>query len=374
METNHQINYCDVKQNRYTEPFALHPKKYSEWLQNPQGKYFFIVPIRDIFRCEEKINQAKNNPNVFVLFTDVLEGYALRYFKYLHKCTEKYNCAGNIIFATCLYKVEQEYQKWLVENNLEKTFDVLYYPEWYHRVYDNLFDYELDKYKIIKRKLFSCLNNRLRAHRVQTVAYLNHHNLIEKGVVSCLDNHYEEGVGKKTPKELIFPYSESYKQKHLDILAEQQNELWKKLPLNVDTEDFANGSRPHDYNKDVYNDCLFNIVTETHYHPIFQNHHHIFLSEKMWKPIVCKQAFIVIGPKYTLKYLKSLGFLTFSCIINESYDSEDEDTRLFSAIDALAEAQKKYSVAQMNSMTKEIRKHNLKNFVKIQKEMIKTCW
>ena len=94
----------------------------------------------------------------------------------------------------------------------------------------------------------------------------------------------------------------------------------------------------------------------------------------MWKPIVCKQAFIVIGPKNTLQYLKKLGFKTFSCIINESYDSEDESTRLFSAIDALNEAQQKYSVAEMNSMTKQIRKHNLKHFIKIQKSMVKTCW
>jgi len=119
---------------------------------------------------------------------------------------------------------------------------------------------------------------------------------------------------------------------------------------------------------------LINIVTETHYHPIFQNYQHLFISEKLWKPIVCKQAFVVIGPQYTLKYLKSLGFKTFSCIINENYDNEDESTRLFSAIDALYEATQKYTLQEMDQMTRKIRKYNLKHFVNIQKEMVKTCW
>lgn len=376
METNNKINYCDVKHTRYIEPFNLHTKKYSEWLANPSGKYFFIVPIANIFNCEDKIQEAKNNKDVYVLFSDVLEGYALRYFPDLYECTQKYDCINKIYFATGLYQAEAEYNRWLREKKLKKTFQVFYYPEWYHRVYDNYYDQPLDNIPYTKDYVYCCLNNRPRAHRMQTVAYLNHLNLLRPniGKVSCLDNHYEKDTNKLTPEQLLFPYSHNYSDKHKQILKTQQTELWKKLPLNIDTEDFSAGCRPHDYNPGIYNDCFFNIVTETHYHTVHQKHYHIFLSEKMWKPIVCKQAFIVIGPKNTLQYLKKLGFKTFSCIINESYDSEDESTRLFSAIDALNEAQQKYSVAEMNSMTKQIRKHNLKHFIKIQKSMVKTCW
>jgi len=62
---------------------------------------------------------------------------------------------------------------------------------------------------------------------------------------------------------------------------------------------------------------FWNVVTETVY---YQNKQH--LTEKIFKPIVGRQPFILLGAYKNLDYLKSYGFKTFSSYIDESYDLE----------------------------------------------------
>jgi hypothetical protein len=48
----------------------------------------------------------------------------------------------------------------------------------------------------------------------------------------------------------------------------------------------------------------------------------LFISEKIWKPIVVGHPFMILGNINTLKYIKSLGFKTFDRWFDESYDDE----------------------------------------------------
>lgn len=53
------------------------------------------------------------------------------------------------------------------------------------------------------------------------------------------------------------------------------------------------------------------------------------LTEKVFKPMVMRQPFIIVGPPNSLEYLKSYGFMTFSDCWDESYDEEtDPDKRM----------------------------------------------
>lgn len=64
-----------------------------------------------------------------------------------------------------------------------------------------------------------------------------------------------------------------------------------------------------------YQETYFNIVTETKIHAANKL---LFVSEKIYKPIINLQPFIVLGSCGTLGYLRSLGFKTFD--LDESYD------------------------------------------------------
>tara|TARA_Y100000114_G_scaffold156777_1_gene185225 strand:+ start:189 stop:1367 length:1179 start_codon:yes stop_codon:yes gene_type:complete len=62
----------------------------------------------------------------------------------------------------------------------------------------------------------------------------------------------------------------------------------------------------------------FEVVIET---CVSQNKR--FLTEKFLKAILSKNIFLLIGNPHSLEWLKSLGFKTFSDIIDESYDFEE---------------------------------------------------
>mgnify|MGYP003634631989 FL=1 len=83
----------------------------------------------------------------------------------------------------------------------------------------------------------------------------------------------------------------------------------------------------------LYEDTYFSVVSET----IFFTKLHdwedsCFLSEKIFKAIVFKHPFILVATPDTLKYLKALGYKTFSPVIDESYDSIEDNLERMVAI------------------------------------------
>lgn len=82
---------------------------------------------------------------------------------------------------------------------------------------------------------------------------------------------------------------------------------------------------------EIYNQTAYTVIPETSH-----DSGHVFLSEKVVKPILARRLFVLIGCKYSLQKLRDIGFLTFSNIIDESYDTiEDPISRTRAAIHQL---------------------------------------
>lgn len=79
---------------------------------------------------------------------------------------------------------------------------------------------------------------------------------------------------------------------------------------------------------DKVNDCYLSIITETYYNKV------IFLTEKVFNAMLFRHFFIYQGPPHSLKRLKELGFKTFDHIINEDYDTIDDDAKRLYAVTA----------------------------------------
>ena len=80
------------------------------------------------------------------------------------------------------------------------------------------------------------------------------------------------------------------------------------------------------------NDSLWHIVTETVFY-----YDKLHLTEKIFKPIVMKQPFMLLAAPGNLAYLKSYGFKTFEGIIDEGYDLiKDNDQRIEAVVAQLA--------------------------------------
>ena len=78
---------------------------------------------------------------------------------------------------------------------------------------------------------------------------------------------------------------------------------------------------------EIYNQTFYTAYTET----IDDIDFGVF-TEKTAKPIIAKRPFVVFGSPGHLKALRKLGFKTFSSVIDESYDNEENREKRFQMV------------------------------------------
>jgi hypothetical protein len=152
--------------------------------------------------------------------------------------------------------------------------------------------------------------------------------------------------------------------------------LLEHCPLSGQTPDQAlesNHVKPHSFddhpNESAYiemthqtpfNTSFLHVVTET----LFTEQKH-YLTEKVFKPIVLQQPFVLVAPRGCLSYLKSYGFKTFDRWWDESYDQiRDNNQRLQSIaqiVNNIAEMDWEDLYRMRTEMT-QVLQHNRKLF------------
>tara|TARA_R110000796_G_scaffold46462_6_gene112190 strand:+ start:1853 stop:2989 length:1137 start_codon:yes stop_codon:yes gene_type:complete len=142
-----------------------------------------------------------------------------------------------------------------------------------------------------------------------------------------------------------------------------------ELPMRFDTPDdkvIPNGS--HVLGPiDKFMECAFFVVTETCF---WDRKTH--LTEKIFKPIVMKMPFILLGPAHNLQYLRSYGFKTFGAWIDESYDDiEDNMERIDAVVQVLFNLQTQ-DLEKMLVEMESILEHNYNLFY--SKEFSNGVW
>lgn len=93
----------------------------------------------------------------------------------------------------------------------------------------------------------------------------------------------------------------------------------------------SNANSSADFDLEHYKDATWEIVLET----VFDADS-IFLTEKIFRPMVCRVPFILAAAPGSLKFLQRYGFKTFGDLIDESYDDiQDPLARLNGIIRAV---------------------------------------
>ncbi len=96
-----------------------------------------------------------------------------------------------------------------------------------------------------------------------------------------------------------------------------------ELP-GIAPENYPRWGMDQDLYEAPYNDTVCSIVSETN-----DNDYEVFMTEKIWKPIIAQHVFVVHGNYLYLQKLREMGFKTFSNYIDEHYDLErDADKRI----------------------------------------------
>lgn len=326
--------------------------------------YFYqIIPfieLENIQDLDKILDRVKNYKNYFIVLDYCLEGYARECFSLVYNFVEKNNLERRVIFTSSLYTLDREYDLWISEFNKKKIFFCHYFNPWInsckqealHRT-DINFSYE-------KEKWYCCLNHRPHPHRLATVVYLDYLQLLKQGIVTAHDKKYEDEitVNTLTMTENLKMHNHYWHRQYSSIIDKQATLTEPLLPLIYDIFDLKTACRPEDYNKEIYENCLINLVTETFYLPVWNKTGHLFISEKTFKPIVAKQMFLIVGPKGTISFLKNLGFKTFNEFVDESYDQLPDNIRAFKAVGELKKLTKKYDLVDLEKKTRYIRDYN----------------
>ena len=220
----------------------------------------------------------------------------------------------------------------------------------------------------IKKKYitFNRLTGGARVYRSFLLAELTKNNLLDHGHISYSNICPEHGDYATNILKSITKYdiNESYALECIQTL----NSV--KYPLLIDTgEIITNGSQTLGAIPQLMESFL-HVVTETCF---WEDKTH--LTEKIFKPIVARQPFVLLGCVNNLEYLRSYGFKTFDSFWDESYDTISDPierlkavTKIINDICALSNKELESLLQDMSS----ILEHNYKWFY--NKDFIDYCW
>ena len=159
------------------------------------------------------------------------------------------------------------------------------------------------------------------------------------------------------------------------VLENSLHTRWpdRKLPAEYElpwAQDYPIYGMDQDIYEKPYNETNCSIVSETN-----DNDYDVFMTEKIWKPIIAQQVFIVHGNYLYLQKLREIGFKTFGNYFDESYDLEQDPNKRIDKIVSLCDKIRTKNWQDIYLQTKALRQHNFDTLFdkeKLSKEINKT--
>lgn len=264
-------------------------------------------------------------------------------------------------------EIKKEYCEYFNFYDCYYFFHALAASDWY-RGYR--FDCSITepKDRKIKYKFFSLnrLTGGARLYRSIFVSKLLENNLIDYGLISysaiCPEyGHYKDNLVEGKVKYDFIPG-------FLDNCIKQLDKLDRQLRVD-EASIISNGSQEISSITQIMQSFV-QVVTETCF---WENKLH--LTEKIFKPIVLKQPFILLGCPNNLKYLKRYGFKTFNSWWDENYDNIVDPISRMDAVVSIINQLSNKSTAELEGMLNEMQAtldHNYNLFY--SQEFVDNVW
>jgi len=191
------------------------------------------------------------------------------------------------------------------ENYINKNLTTLFQLNQVVKIYKDL-DFKLAELNPFSKKefYFDALLGHKKIHRDFVYYNIIRENLKNKFILSYTSNPLNNNWYKD--EDVNYDELEKYEIKNSSININ----YYGKYPV------FISQIIPID----VYNKTCYSIITETD-----SVNGICFPTEKTAKPIIAKRLFVMFSGQYFLKTLKEYGFKTFSEIIDEDYDHEENN-------------------------------------------------
>ena len=199
----------------------------------------------------------------------------------------------------------------------------------YKKHLNNTFKFTHDHFGsyFYKKHDFLYLNKQPREHRVQL-----YNKLLKENVLS--NSIYTNWPTRKLPPEYELPWA----------------------------QDYPEYGKDQDIYEQPYVDTVCSIVSETN-----DNDTDVFMTEKIWKPIMAQHVFVVHGNHLYLQKLREMGFKTFSSYFDESYDLENDRDKKIDKIVSLCKKLKEVDWQDIYRQTIALRQHNYNTFFNKEK-------
>jgi hypothetical protein len=205
--------------------------------------------------------------------------------------------------------------------------------DWYRGYYSLNYSKSLVKSYQYDFITYNRIINNDRSYRIYFVSQLISHGLKDQGLISF-------GVTNDTVSDWQDEVSDPNTKLSINARLHAEYHLTGINKLVIDHAEIhgsASANIPRTIsnwwtNNDQTNvDAFWHIVTETVFY-----YDKLHLTEKIFKPIVSKQPFMLLAAPGNLAYLKSYGFKTFDSVIDESYDNIiDNDLRTEAVVNQL---------------------------------------
>lgn len=221
----------------------------------------------------------------------------------LHSETVKFICEHqhpNISYFICGFVKNLETKKWM---------DWLHRSSNFYKHNPQLLD-QLEPYSV-KSKTFDILLGRSKSHRSTVYNFIKERNLDDHVIMTYLKGQDDIPLQAQDRSGWLWEPG----------IIQLNNEFqWTVTPVIYQGQSM---SLSQIVPISIYNQTAYTIVCETNY-----DNYYNFYTEKIVKPILAERLFIVFSGQHYLHNLRSMGFRTFSEIIDETYDDvEDHDTR-----------------------------------------------
>lgn len=212
-----------------------------------------------------------------------------------------------------------------------------------------------------RNKIFIFKNANPREHRIFFAGDLCRRNLLKYSYYSWLNRYFTPGT------ENIEKIVSKYTSKNQEETANCAVNFLENSPyvIDYDQNEIEQELNQRVLIRDHFLNSYFSFVTETTYDNTLSDV--LFVTEKVYQPIVQYHPFLIAGCPGILDYLKSCGYETFPELFDETYDSQkDLKTRTYKILENIEnickmDRKKLHDIYYSNYFQQKLR-HNRNHF------------
>jgi hypothetical protein len=296
-----------------TEGFFGHSDNEYIWVHNLSKKYEFEK--EDIIVVTSNL-RANDDKNQLVLNDVIIDNYTIFPYSYFQHNLWFENC--KLLNTECKYRIFNDFYHFLnLNKHIKKDFHFLSF----NRVT-----------KLHRIAIFGELmtNDNFKNKSIVSMGAIQNNNNKDEffhQIINNINPNYSKSINK------LLNFFKTYDSTKHYI---------------YDESDLEN-NKASNINKKAHSKSFVNIVTES-----LIDNRSVFFSEKIYKPMVTAQPFILFGNPYSLKKLKEYGFQTFDKWWDESYDNEINFTKKLEKIITIMEEISTWDMDKCYTITQEM--------------------